>query len=83
MIVEKQPSPVCVFCPNLCWLDSCGHYYAQARWQGKLIRESLKTGDRAVAERKLRDWLAEHWEADFFPGKSTKDSGSLMPSRRI
>lgn len=38
-------------------MDPYGTYYAQTRRQGKLIRQSLKTTDRKLAERKLRDFL--------------------------
>ena len=35
-----------------------GAYYAERKINGKVIQRSLQTSDRAVANRKLRDWLA-------------------------
>lgn len=38
-------------------LKPYGKYYGQARHHGKLFRESLKTDDRQLAERRLKDFL--------------------------
>jgi integrase len=42
---------------NLYRMPSSGRYYAQARVQGKLLRQSLKTCDRKLAERRLSLFL--------------------------
>lgn len=62
MSVKERPTDR----PKFVWvashlyrLDPYGRYYGQARRQGKLIRESLRTDDRTTADRKLRDWLAD------------------------
>jgi hypothetical protein len=42
--------------PYLYRYESSGVYFAHVRSGGKLYRESLKTDDRSVANRKLRDF---------------------------
>ncbi|MCL4181529.1 MAG: hypothetical protein KJ072_27800, partial [Verrucomicrobia bacterium] len=49
--------------PCLLQYISNGKYYARARVNGKLIRESLKTATWSIAKLRLTDFLKKHQEA--------------------
>jgi len=51
--------------------SSNGVYYARIKHEGKEIRRSLKTTDRKLANRKLRDLKDEHGQIDHSQGKLT------------
>jgi integrase len=53
---------------------SNGVYYARIRVDGKEIKRSLKTADRALAKRKLSDFKTEHRQTDRSQGKLTLDA---------
>src|SRR6266550_3250546 len=50
---------------------SNGVYYGRIRVDGKQIKRSLRTTDRAVAKRKLADFRDEQWQTDRSQGKLT------------
>jgi integrase len=51
--------------------SSNGVYYARIKHEGKEIRRSLRTTDRELAKRKLREFKDEHGQIDHSQGKLT------------
>lgn len=57
-------------------MPSSGKYYAQARVQGKLVRQSLKTTDRMLAKRRLVEFLEKVRRLK--PGSGKQTFGDLV-----